>query len=89
MTRARSAIVALAGLAFGATPRAFAADGGAADWLPAIVLGGIALFVVGVLLRMFIAARFPRGYRQWAERRREKFAARNDAWDREDDDFRK
>ena len=87
--RARAAIVAIAGLAFCATPRAFAAGGGDADWLPAIVLGGIALFVVGVLLRMFIAARFPRGYRQWAERRREKFAARNDAWDREDDEYRK
>jgi hypothetical protein len=64
-------------------------DGNAADWLPALVLGGIALFVVGVLLRMFIAARFPRGYRQWAERRRDKFAERNEAWDRADDEFRK
>jgi hypothetical protein len=89
VTRVRAAFVAIAGVAFCAASSAYAADGGVADWLPTIVLGGIALFVVGVLVRMFLAARFPRGYRQWAERRREKFAARNDAWDREDDEFRK
>ena len=89
MTRARAAIVAIAGVALCAASSARAASDGAADWLPALVLGGIALFVVGVLLRMFIAARFPRGYREWAERRREKFAARNEAWDREDEEHRK
>ena len=89
MSRHRIVAVAIAGLAAGAASSARAADGGAADWLPAIVLGGIALFVAGVLVRMFLAARFPRGYRQWAERRRDKFAERNEAWDREDDEFRK
>lgn len=89
MTRRRIVAVAVAGFVAGAALPGRAADGGAADWLPAIVLGGIALFVAGVLVRMFLAARFPRGYRQWAERRRDKFAERNDAWDREDDEFRK
>lgn len=89
MTRRRIVSVAVAGFVAGVASPARAADGGAADWLPAIVLGGIALFVAGVLVRMFLAARFPRGYRQWAERRRDKFAERNDAWDREDDEFRK
>jgi hypothetical protein len=47
------------------------------------------LFVAGVLVRMFFAARFPRGYRKWAERRRDKFAERNETWDREDEDHRR
>ena len=66
------------------------ADGEAfGEWLPTIVLGGIVLFVAGVLVRMFFAARFPRGYREWAARRRDKFAERNDAWDREDEEQRR
>lgn len=64
-------------------------DSGIGAWLPTLVLGGIALFVVGVLVRMFFAARFPRGYRQWAERRRDTFAERNEAWDRADEEQRR
>jgi hypothetical protein len=89
VTRARTAIVAIAGLVVCAGPLARAASEGATDWLPALVLGGIVLFVAGVLVRMFFAARFPRGYRDWAARRREKFAQRNEAWDREDEERRK
>ena len=63
-----------------------AAGEGLGDWLPTLVLGGIVVFVAGVLVRMFFAARFPRGYRKWAERRRDEFAQRNEAWDREDDE---
>lgn len=59
------------------------------DWLPWIVLGAIALFVAGVAVRMVLAARFPQGYKQWAHLRRQKFAARNDAWDREDEELRR
>ena len=80
-------IVALAVLV--ASGPAHAANGSSADWLPWLVVGAIALFVVGVVLRMIVAARFPKGYRQWAERRREAFAANNDAWDRDDEEFRR
>jgi hypothetical protein len=89
MTQRRFPAIAIACLAALAGSHAHAAGDDIGDWLPTLVLGGVALFVVGVLVRMFLAARFPRGYRQWAERRRDKFAARNDAWDREDDEFRK
>jgi hypothetical protein len=76
----------VAALATLVAPIAHASEGGPGDWLPVIVLGGIALFVAGVLVRMLFAARFPRGYRQWAEQRRDKFEARNEAWDRDDDE---
>ncbi len=89
MTQRRFPAIAIACFAALAGADAHAAGNDTGDWLPALVLGGVALFVVGVLVRMFLAARFPRGYRQWAERRRDKFAARNDAWDREDEEFRK
>jgi len=89
MTHSRFPAVATAWLAALAASPARAAGEAVAEWLPAIVLGGIVLFVAGVLVRMFFAARFPRGYRQWAERRRDRFAERNDAWDREDEEFRK
>lgn len=89
MKRRHGLAVAIASLALAVATSAQAADDGVADWLPAIVLGGIALFVAGVLVRMFLAARFPRGYRQWAERRRDEFAARNEAWDRENEELRK
>ena len=62
---------------------------GTADWLPWLILGAVAVFVVGVLLRMFLAARFPKGYRVWARSRRDDFAQRNEAWDRADEEFRK
>jgi len=89
MTHHRIPAVAIACLAALAASSARAAGETFADWLPALVLGGIALFVVGVLLRMFLAARFPRGYREWAERRRDTFAERNEAWDREDEEQRR
>lgn len=89
MTRHRFPAVAIACLAAVAVSPARAATDTFGEWLPTIVLGGIVLFVAGVLLRMFFAARFPRGYRQWAERRRDKFAERNDAWDREDEEHRR
>jgi len=86
MRRHRTCAAPLAGVVALTASPARAAEGAPGDWLPLIVLGGIALFVAGVLLRMFFAARFPRGYRQWAERRRDKFAQRNDAWEREDEE---
>ena len=61
---------------------------GVVEWLPLIVLGAIVLFVAGVALRMFIAARFPKGYGAWARSRRDSFAERNAQWDR-DDELRK
>ena len=60
-----------------------------AEWLPWLVLGGVALFVVGLLVRMMLAARFPKGYRAWARSRRDAFAKRNEAFDRADEEFRK
>ncbi len=59
------------------------------QWLPWIVVGAIVLFVAGIALRMFIAARFPKGYGAWAKSRSDSFAERNAQWDRGDDDFRK
>jgi hypothetical protein len=89
MTHHRYPVVAIACLAALAASPAWAAAETFAEWLPTLVLGGIVLFVAGVLVRMFFAARFPRGYRKWAERRRDKFAERNDAWDREDEEQRR
>ena len=68
-----------------AGPAFAAADGGSADWLPWLVLGAIVLFVAGIALRMFIAARFPKGYGAWASSKREDFANNNAKWDREDE----
>jgi hypothetical protein len=53
------------------------------------VLGAIALFVVGVAIRMIVAARFPRNFRVWARERRDDFAARNEQWDRAEEEFRR
>lgn len=89
MTHCRFPAVAIACLAALPASPARAAGEALAEWLPTIVLGGIVLFVAGVLVRMFLAARFPRGYREWAARRRDKFAERNDAWDREDEEHRR
>lgn len=60
-----------------------------AGWLPWIVLGAIALFVAGVVVRMVLSARFPRGFRQWAASRRDAFAERNDQWDKADEEFKR
>jgi hypothetical protein len=88
--RRRPALVASIAAVAALAATAARADGdGIREWLPTLVLGGIALFVAGVLVRMFLAARFPRGYRQWAERRRDRFAERNEAWDREDEEHRR
>lgn len=59
------------------------------DWLPWTILGAIALFLAGVVVRMVLAARFPRGFREWTAARRETFAARNERWDRDDEQERK
>ena len=67
------------------TPVVAASGEGASNWLPWVVLGAIGLFVAGIALRMFIAARFPKGYRAWAQSRRDSFAENNAKWDRDDD----
>ena len=59
------------------------------DWLTWVVVGALALLVIGIVLRMVLSARFPKGYRAWARTRRESFAERNEAWDRADEEFRK
>ena len=89
MTHYRCPAVATACLAALAASPARAAGDAFGEWLPTLVVGGIVLFVAGVLVRMFFAARFPRGYRKWAERRRDKFAERNEAWDRDDEEQRR
>lgn len=58
-------------------------------WLPWLVVGAIVLFIAGIVVRMIVAARFPKGYREWAASRRDAFAERNEDWDRADDDFRR
>ena len=63
-----------------------AATGDAPEWIQWAVLGAIALLVLGVALRMVLAARFPKGYGAWARSRREEFAERNAKWDAGDDD---
>jgi hypothetical protein len=59
------------------------------DSLPWLVMGAIALVVVGIVVRMILAARFPKGYKEWAAQRRDAFAARNEDWDSEDENFRR
>jgi hypothetical protein len=61
-------------------------DGG---WLSWLVIGAIVLVALGIVVRMVLAARFPKGYRDWAARRRESFTANNEAWDREDEEFKR
>jgi hypothetical protein len=65
---------------------ALAANGDPAGWIQWAVLGAIALLVLGVALRMILAARFPKGYGAWARSRREEFQERNAKWDAGDDD---
>ena len=62
---------------------------GDADWIAWVVLGAVALFVVGIVLRMILSARFPKGYGAWARSRRDAFAQRNAEWDRADEDPRR
>jgi len=83
----RHAAPVLAGvLAEGSAHAATSGEGGVA--LPWIVLGSIGAIVAAIVLRMVIAARFPKGYGEWARRRRDSFAKQNDTWDRADDEFR-
>ena len=62
-----------------------AAAGDPPEWIQWAVLGAIALLVVGVLLRMIIAARFPKGYGAWARSRRDTFAESNAKWETDDE----
>ena len=64
--------------------RAASVDG-TSSWIPWLILGAIGLPVVGVALRMFLAARFPKGYREWAQSRSDSFAENNAKWDSEDE----
>ena len=64
---------------------AHAASDDSPQWIQWAVLGAIALLVIGVALRMILAARFPKGYGNWARSRRDEFADRNAKWDAEDD----
>lgn len=87
---AGSAVPRLAAtLAACSSATAWAADGGTPSWLPWIVIGAIVVLVLGIVARMVLAARFPKGYRAWAAQRRESFAARNEVFDRADEEFRK
>lgn len=52
------------------------------------ILGAVVVIFLGVIVRMILAARFPKGYQSWAAGRRESFAARNEAWDRADEQER-
>ena len=56
-------------------------------WLSWLVVGAIVLIVAGMALRMVLAIRFPKGYRAWANERRGRFDANNEAWDRADEEF--
>jgi len=67
---------------------AHAASGDSSEWVQWAVLGAIALLVLGVALRMILAARFPKGYGAWAKSRRDEFAERNAKWDSGDDSTR-
>ena len=80
---------ALAAWVASASASAWAAEGDATSWLPWLVIGAIALLVLGIGARMVLAARFPKGYRAWAAERRDSFAERNEAFDRADEEFRK
>ena len=62
---------------------------GGTEWVPWVVLGAVALFVIGIVLRMILAARFPKGYGAWARSRRDAFAQRNAEWDRTDEESRR
>lgn len=87
----RNRVIAILSAAVPAPAVAASAAAGAevsAGWLPWVVLGAIALFVGGVVVRMVLAARFPGGYKRWAASRRDAFAERNESWDKADEDFR-
>lgn len=70
-----------------ATPVANAAvpNDATGDWIPWIVLGAIGLLVAGIALKMFLSARFSKGYGAWARSNRDTFASRNAQWDNEDE----
>jgi hypothetical protein len=85
------ALLRIPSLLLAVAPVARAAEGEAASsgWLAWAVVGAIALFIAGVVVRMILAARFPKGYRHWAASKRDDFAARNERWDADDEEFRK
>ena len=85
----KSLVRALALAVLTVSPAFAAADDDSTGWLPWLVVGAVALFVCGVVIRMVLAARFPAGYKAWARRNRDEFAGRNEAWDRDDDAFHK
>lgn len=58
-------------------------------WIAWLVISAIALIFVGILVRMVLSARFPKGYRAWAAQRRQSFEANNEAWDQNDEKFRR
>ena len=59
------------------------------EWLAWLVVGAIGLFVAGIVVRTILAMRFPKDYRRWAAQRRESFAANNEHWDRQDEEFKR
>ena len=79
--------IAVASALFAAPALAFQGD--VSSWWSWLVIGAIVLIVAGIITRMVLAARFPRNYREWARARRDGFAARNETWDRSDEEFRK
>jgi hypothetical protein len=89
MTASSLRFVAFAALVAAAPASAQAPTAEGRDWIAWLVIGAIALFVVGVVLRMIFSARFPQGYRHWARSRRESFEAHNEAWDRADEEFKR
>jgi hypothetical protein len=89
LRRALAAAAAAAPSVLARQAHAQASSPEVAGWLPWLVLGAIALFVVGVIARMILSARFPKGYRQWARSRRDEFDARNERWDQADEEFRR
>lgn len=75
-----AAILTVATVAHGAV-----ANETTGGWIPWLVLGAIGLLVAGIALKMFLSARFAKGYGAWARSKRDSFAARNEQWDNDDD----
>jgi hypothetical protein len=84
----RSRNLASVVLAMFATP-ASAAETDPSSWWTWVTIGAIGMVIAGIVVRMILAARFPKDYRAWARERRESFAQRSADWDRADEEFRK
>ena len=78
-----------AGLVLAMIAPSASAQSGASSWWTWATIAAIGLVIAGIVVRMILAARFPKGYRAWARERRESFAQRNEEWDRDDEAFRK